>query len=140
MEQKRQRAVEMLSELKKVKFTEPTARELHSKRSGLSRVYRQEMKRYKLGIERKKVKLTKDISDIDRYLQSVRDHEAYLASLPKKPKKLKRRGVSQSQMPSQRESLIQAPVVLSVPTIVLGRKPVLKKTRLSRYTQRRRLR
>ena len=126
MEQKRQEAVEMLSVLKKVKFTEPTAQELHSSRTGraglsssrhgLGRVRRQEMKRYKMGIERKKAKLTKDISDIDRYLQSVSDYEAYQG----KPK--------------------HAPVVLPTPIIVLGKKPVLKKTRLPRYTQRKRFR
>ncbi len=127
MEQKRQEAVQMLSELQKVKFTEPTARELHSRAPGLSRVHRQEMKRYKSGIERKKAKLTKDISNIDMYLQSVSDYEAYMASRPKKPKK-------------GEISPMQAPILLSAPVIALGKKPVLKKTRLPRYTQRKRFR
>lgn len=126
MEQTRQEAVQMLSDLKAVKFTEPTAQELHSSRPGrtairssrpgLSRVHRQEMKRYKLGIERKKAKLTKNISEIDSYLQSVSDYESYEG----KPK--------------------HAPVVLPVPVVVVGKKPVLKKTRLPRYTRRRRFR
>lgn len=110
MEQTRQEAVKMLGELKQVKFAEPTARELHSSRpgrsrQGLGRVHRQEMKRYKLGIERKKRKLVKDIADIDKYLQSVEES-----------------------------------TVLPVPIIALGKKPVLKKTKLPRYTQRRRFR
>ena len=130
MEQKRAKAVKMLSDLKSVKFTEPTARELHAKRAGIGRVHRQEMRRYKLGIERKKAKLTKDISEIDKYLQSVSDYESYMASLPKKPKG--GRGRSPSPM--------QAPSLLSEPDITIGKKPVLKKTRLPRYTQRRRFR
>jgi hypothetical protein len=111
MEQKRQEAVQKLGELKKIKFIKPTARELHSIRPMLSRVKRQEMKRYESVVKRQKVKLTKDVSDIDKYLQSVSDYEAYMAS----------------------NGIGPAPVVLPKPNVIVGIKPILKKTRLPRY-------
>lgn len=111
MEQKRKEAIQRLGELSKVKFVKPTARELHSIRPMLSRVKRQEIKRYESIVKRQKVKLTKDISDIDKYLQSVGDYEAYLAS----------------------NGIGPAPVVLPKLSVFIGIKPKFKKTRLPRY-------
>ncbi len=121
MEEIRAQAVTKLGELQKIKPKIYTARELHPRKLMLSRVQRQEQKRYYGEVQRQKVKLTKDISDIDKYLESKSEHDAYMTSRTKGQKgkgKLKK---------------FVSPIVSEAPTIVFRKKPVLKKTRLKRY-------
>jgi len=122
IEQKRAQVVSKLGELKQLTFQRPTAQDLHSRRPMLMRVQRQEQRRHKIAVMQQKKKLTKDISDIDKYLKSVKDYEAYLASLQKP--------VNGGLTPSI------LPIVLPAPNIVFGGKPILKRTRLSRYKRR----
>ena len=117
MEQKKQEILQRIGELNKVNFFKPTARELHSGNAMLGRVQRQERRRYEEAVKRQKEQLIKQISEIDRYLQSVKDYDIYMASLPIGP-------------------MITAPTILSQPNIIIGKKPILVKTRLPRYIQR----
>ena len=120
----RAQAVVKLGELGKIKKPTYSARDLHGKRQMLARVQRQERRRYTERVVKQKQKLIKDISDIDRYLQSVEDSQSYTTSIPAN---------GNSKIP-----LIQSitPVVLPAPVIVFGKKPVLKMTRLSRHQRR----
>jgi len=72
------------------------------------------MKRYEQDVIKQKAKLTKDISNIDKYLQSVSDYKNYIVS----------------------KDIGIVPVVLTKPNVVLGVKPKLRRTRLLRYKQR----
>ncbi len=114
MEQERQAVVQRLGELGTSTFSKPTKSELHSAGIGIGRVHRREMKRYELDVGKQKVRLTKKLSEIDKYLQSVSDQEDYL----------KTNGAG------------DLPVVLPKPIVVLGIKPVFKTTRLSRMRRR----
>jgi len=114
MEEIRVRAIQRVGELGDIKFKKPTAMELRSPRTMLSRVRHKEMKRHEQAVIRQKAKVTRDISNIDKYLQSVSDYEAYIAS----------------------KDIGIAPVVLTKPNVVLGVKPKLRRTRLLRYKQR----
>jgi len=133
IEETRVQAVNKLAELSKIKSPRYSAKDLHSKRQMLGRVQRQERRRYIGKVTAQKVKLTKDIADIDRYLQSVEDYNVYIASIPPTP--IHRKGFS-----IQSVSLVTpvAPVVLPTPTVVIGKKPVLRRTRLPRDRSRRR--
>ena len=123
----RTQAVSKLTELGKIKKPVYSARDLHQKRAMLSRVQRQEQRRYTRQVMARKVKLRKDIIDIDKYLQSVSDYDVYLAGLPKGQTKDKgKNGIKAVSLPT-------APEILPVPTIVFGKKPVLKRTRLYGY-------
>ncbi len=113
IEEKRAQAVSKLGELKEIIFARPTAQDLHSVRPMLARVQRQEQRRHKVAIISQKKKLKKDISNIDIYLKSVADYETYLAG-----------------------NSGEEPSVLSLPSVVFGKRPVLKKTKLSKYKRR----
>ena len=79
MEQVREEARRRLRELRNIKFAQPTAKQLHTTRPMLSRVHRQEMRIYEQEVSKQKTKLMQDISDINKYLQSVdADKKGYL--------------------------------------------------------------
>lgn len=118
--EQRAQAVSRLGELQRVKPKPYTALELHPKRQMLGRVQRQEQKRFEQRVQKRKVKLKKDISDIDKYLASVEAREDFFARLP--------------ELPNEKEIL--APAVLSAPTIVFGPRPMFRPTRLERYKRR----
>ena len=116
MEQIKQKALQRLNELRKIKFSKPTARELHSDKSMLSRVHRQEMQKYEQEVRKQKEKIIADISKIDKHLQSAREYEAYVKNLPMSPKTIK-----------------PIPKILKKPNITFESIPIFRKTRLSRY-------
>lgn len=126
----RTQAVSKLTELGKIKKPVYSARDLHQKRAMLSRVQRQEQRRYMRQVMTRKVKLRKDIVDIDKYLQSVSDYDAYLAGLPKG--RIKDKGKNSIKA----VSLPTAPEILPAPNIVFGKRLVVGGTRLPRYAQR----
>ena len=132
IEETRAQAVSKLGELSKIPFKKPTAMELHSIRPMLSRVQRQEQRRHKMAVITQKKKLTKDISDLDKYLQSVTDYETYLASLPQEPINGGISSVSSVSLITPQQAAV-APIVLSIPNIVFKQQPILKRTRLSRH-------
>ncbi len=138
MEEIRKQAVERLGELQKIKPRQYTAMELRPGRQMLGRVQRKEQVGYYQRVQEQKAKLRKDIAKIDAYSESVRAQDKYLAKLPKKPKRGKqgKKGKGYVEVLSKRISI--APVVLPAPTIVFGRKPKLRKTRLQRSKRRRR--
>ena len=133
IEETRAQAVSKLGELRKIQGLRYSARDLHSRRPMLARVQRKEQRRYLGQVTTQKAKLKKDISDIDRYLQSVEDYNIYLAGL-KKPKKGEENGGMEIQSVSS--MTLTEPVVLPIPSIVIGSKPFLKKTRVQRYKRR----
>ncbi len=120
--EKRAQAVSRLGELQKVKPKVYTALELHPKRQMLSRVQRKEQQQFQQRVQKRKIKLKKDISDIDKYLQSVEARNDFLASLPPNGK-----------FPTMPVLPIQAPAILPSPTIVFGPRPMMRETRLKRY-------
>lgn len=135
MEQKRAQAVRKLGELKMIQPTKYSARDLHSNRPMLSRVQRQEHRRYAEKVKAQKLKLKKDIFNIDKYLQSVDKYEKYLvkkaefeANLPTQDPLEPIKKVSVFTTPE--------PIRLPTPSIVFGRRPILKKTRLHGYKRR----
>jgi len=73
MEQQKQKIKKRLAELNQVKPIQWTAMDLHSPRPLLSRVHRQEVRRYKQNLEAQKVKLNKDLERIEKYLKSIKD-------------------------------------------------------------------
>ena len=105
MEKIRTEAVTRLGELQKIKQRPFTTMELHPQRQMLGRVQRQEQKRHFQEVEKRKVKLKKDISDIDKYLASVAEYDAYIASMPKSK--------------NDKLSKVISPIVLPAPTIIL---------------------
>ena len=131
IEETRAQAVSKLGELRKIQRPRYSARELHSRRPMLARVQRKEQRRYLGQVVAQRKKLTKDISDIDRYLQSVEDYNTYLASIPSEP--IEEGAMSVQSVPSTTPT---EPVVLPTPTIIFGSKPLLKKTRVQRYKRR----
>ena len=131
IEKMRTQVVSKLTELDKIKSPVYSARDLHQKRAMLSRVQRQEQRRYTKQVMAQKVKLRKDMVDIDKYLQSVSNYDSYLASLPKGPGKDKK---DVKGAPSLITTV--APEVLSAPKIVFGKKPILKRVRLHGYKRR----
>ena len=140
IEEQRALAVSKLAELNKIKKPSYSARELHQNRAMLGRVQRQEQRRHMGQVITQKVKLQKDISDIDLYLQSVSDYDSYLASLPVQNNSLPVRGVSVFTSTVRTVPTVPtipiAPTVLPAPSIIFGPKPVLTKTRLPRYQRR----
>lgn len=80
---KRAQAVTRLDELQKVKPKVYTASELHPRQKQmLARVGRKEEQRFQQRVQKRKLKLKKDISDIDRYLQSVETGDEFPEVLP----------------------------------------------------------
>jgi len=134
IEEQRALAVSKLAELNKIKSPTFSVRELHQRRAMLGRVQRQEQRRHMGQVITQKVKLQKDISDIDLYLQSVSDYDSYLASLPVQEPLLPVRGVSVFTSTIQTTPIV--PTVLPAPNIIFGPKPVLTETRLPRYQRR----
>jgi len=124
MEQIREEARRRLQELRKIRFAQPTARELRSDKSMLNRVHRQEMQRYEQDVTKQKTKLIQDISNIDTYLQSVNETNK---------KKLPMRSPTKDMKPIPRGLQKRTPVILPKPNIVFGIKPQFRGTRLSRY-------
>lgn len=128
MEQIRAQAVSRLGELQKVKPKEYTALELHPRQKQmLSRVQRKEEQQFQQRVQKRKVKLKKDILDIDKYLQSVDARNDFLASLP---------SAENGEFPTTPVLPIQAPAILPAPTIVFGQRPMMRHTRMQRYKQR----
>jgi len=119
MEEIRTQAVSKLGELNKIKKQTYSARDLHQKKAMLSRVQRQEQKRYEKEVNLQKLKLKKDIENIDKYLKSVKDYNFYLANLPE-----------------QGPLSGSGPLVLPTPKIIFGQKPLLRRARLQRYKRR----
>ncbi len=120
MEKIRTQAVTRLGELQKIKPKVYTALELHPRRAMLERVGRQEQKEFQQRVQKRKLKLKKDISDIDKYLQSVEARDEFFARLP--------------ELPNEKE--LPFPTILPAPTIIFGKKPILKQTRVKRYKHR----
>lgn len=127
MEQIRAQAVSRLGELQKIKPKTYTALELHPRRQMLGRVERQERRRYHEEVRKKKLKYKKDISDIDKYLQSVEARDEFLANLPP---------VENEKFPTMPVLPIQAPAILPAPNIVFGQRPMMRETRLKRHQRR----
>lgn len=73
MEIKKQKIKQRLIELSQVQIPRWTAMELHAKRALLSRVHRQEVRRYYEDLEVQKVQLNKDLKRIEDYLKSVKN-------------------------------------------------------------------
>lgn len=73
IEEQRAAAVSKLAELSEIKKPIYSARELRQQRGMLARVQRKERKRHMERVETQKIKLRKDITDIDRYLQGLND-------------------------------------------------------------------
>lgn len=119
MEIIREQAVAKLGKLSQIKYPSYSARDLHSERPMLARVQRQERRRYMEKVMEQKVKLKKDISDIDKYLKSVDDYNIYMQSAPSDDL-----GISSVSL--------MTPVILPKPTITIGKKPMMGRTRLPR--------
>ena len=124
-------AVTKLGELQKIKPKHYTAMELHPKRAMFGRVQRKEHMRFQERVKERKLKLKKDISDIDKYLASVSTYDDYLTTLPGN----NGNDVTSITLPSK-ISLPTAPVILPSPVIVFGKKPMMRETRLRRYKKR----
>ena len=107
IEQTRIQAISKLGELNRVQPIRYSAMDLHSKRPLLSRVQRQEDRRFMEKVKLQKVKLKKDIEDIDKYLLSLKE--------------------------VGEKSLLFQPI--SMPNITFKQKPVLKRTRLAIHTR-----
>ena len=105
--EQRAEAVRRIKELQKIKPKVYTASELHQRRQMMGRVQRQEQKRYHQAVREQKLKLRKDVTDIDFYLKS----------LPKEPK----------------GQVFAIQSVVPAPQIVFGKKPKLRETRIRRY-------
>ena len=125
MLQTKENVVERINTLKAVKFLNPTKEELHSSRTMLSRAQRKERERYKEAVMKQRVKLNRDLSNINNYLKSVDSYNAYLQK------------VSVSTNP---ELLGPAPTVFSRPNVVIGRVPMRRVVRMPRRRSRRRRR
>lgn len=132
IELKRAEAVTKLGELNKITPPRYSARDLRPRvRPMLQRVGRIESRRYQANVMVQKKKLTKDIQDIDIYLQSVQDYEVIEEKKGKKGKKDKGTTLF---------TTVEEPVAPVTPVITFGSKPVLRKTRIKRHTQRKRFR
>ena len=107
IEQTRIEAVSRLAELNRIQPMRYSAMDLHSKRPLLSRVQRQEDRRFIEKVKLQKKKLTKDISDIDKYLLSLKEVDE--------------------------KSLLFQPIPML--NITFKQKPVLKRTRLAIHTR-----
>jgi len=127
IQETRAEAVTRLGELNKITPPTYSARDLRPRggRHMLQRVGRIEDRRHQVNVMAQKKKLTKDIQDIDLYLQSVQDYETSTPSFPISP------------ITSTTLFTTVAPVA---PVITFGQKPILGKTRIKRHTQRRRFR
>ena len=147
MEQNKLKVVQRLKELKAVKFIEPTAMELRSSRPGLSRVYRQEMKRYKEKVEKQKILLAKKLVKINKYLESKRKYDSYLtrrsAFLQSEEERVNQ--LRNGNMGKNGNNVVVteigtfgeiAPIVLKTPSVVMGIRPAFRDTRLSRVKRR----
>ena len=129
MEIIRAEAVTRLGELQEIKPKVYTSLELHPRRQMISRVQRQEQRKFEQAVQTRKVKLKKDISDIDKYLASVEAREEFFACLPP---------VVNGVLPIIPATLSLAPVILPAPRIVFGSRPMLRQTRMHRYKRGRR--
>lgn len=151
MERKKQEILTRLKQLKEVSFVKPTAMDLHGKRAMLSRVQRQEQKRYKTSIENQKAKLLFDLKRVESYLEGLKRRNDYLAGSPivlPKPKDYSEQRIGgknlqgsmdyRESLRKQESYLKKAPEVSVQPTVVMRSRPVLRRTRLSRYERRRR--
>ncbi len=116
MEIIRAQAVTRLGELQKIKPKVYTAMELHQRRQMISRVQRQEQRRYHQETQKRKLKLKKDIKDIDFYLAST--------------------SAQRTEPITSTMTISAVPKVIPIPTIVFGPKPILRKTRLERYKKK----
>jgi len=125
MEELRAQAISKLGVLNNIKKQTYSARDLHLKKAMLSRVQRQEQKRYEREVNLQKLKLKKDIENIDQYLKSVNDNNLYLANLPE-----------QKTLPEQLHTLDTESLILPIPNVVFGKKPILRRARLQRYKRR----
>lgn len=133
MEKIRAKAVTNLKKLNEMACPRYSARELHPKvKPMLQRVKRMEHRRYQEAIAKQRKKVNEDIKQIDKYLKSVRNYNAYLAR--------KAEFESKKVLRSNKLGLFNevAPIKLSQPKVSSDSMPVLGKTRLPRYTQRRR--
>ena len=158
MEQTRAQAVARLTELGRIQYPQLTARDLRrGKRPMLRRVERRTQRKHRELVELQKKKLTADIKKIDVYSQSVSSYQDYLL----------RKAEYDAQLLAYQESLIQpttiettrtfstpiepiqqvslftpimpiAPTVLQRPTVIVRPMAVKTKTKLKKYTQRRR--
>ena len=118
-------AVTKLGELQKIKPKHYTMGELHPKRAMLGRVQRKEYVRFQERVKERKLKLKKDISDIDKYLASVSTYDDYLTTLSRN----NGNDVTSITLPSK----IPLP---TAPVIVFGKKPMMRETRIRRYKKR----
>ena len=125
--EQRVQAVSRLGELQKVKPKVYTAMDLHPKRQMLARVERKERRSFQQAVQKRKVKLKKDISDIDKYLASVDARDEFFANLPP---------VENGKFPTMPVLPIQAPAILPAPNIVFGKRPMMRETRLKRHQRR----
>jgi len=144
VERKKQNILKRLSELNRIVFVKPTAKDLHSSRPLLRRVSRKESQRYKESVEKQKAKLNVDLRRIDSYIARLRMREEHLARAPlvlNKPETPEINSeLQQSYLESirRRERYLQrTPSISSQPGVVVGKKPVLRRTRLQRYRSRR---
>jgi len=128
MEEIRAQAVTKLGELQKVVPKSYSAMELHPRRAMLGRIERQERRRYYEEVQKRKVKLKKDIVDIDKYLASVKARDEFFASLPPVEN-----GIEPMGLP------FQAPELLPAPKIVFGPRPMFRPTRFEIHRRRGRL-
>ena len=122
IKEQRAQAVTKLKELQEIKPKIYTAMELHPRRQMLARVQRQEQRRYHEEVGKQKLKFKKDISDMDKYLASVKEYDKYMMKLPKQ----------NGDVPM----MLPVPVILPAPTIVFGKRPMLKETKIKRYKRR----
>lgn len=145
MERKKQNILKRLGELNKIVFVKPTARDLHSSRPLLRRVSRQESQRYKEFVEKQKANLNIDLRRIDSYIARLRMRKEYLARMPLVLDKPETSDMNSTLQQNYLESLrrrerysLNIPISPVQPDIVVGKKPVLRRTRLQRYRNRRR--
>ncbi len=153
MEQKKQKVLKRLKELKSVTFKEPTAMELRSPRPLLSRVDRQEERRHRLILEQQKVKLKDNLKRIESYMESVRKRETYLKKAPEllsepqsyikgigkqetNMERIRQQKAYQDRVRKREAYLMKAPVVLVKPGVEISTRPVFRRTRLERYKPR----
>jgi len=128
MEEIRAQVVSRLGELRSIGIPKPTASSLREG-GNLGRIHRRELKKYQMDINRQDVRLTKRLSEIDKYLQSVSDYEDYVASSSVSPLVSFSTRNGTEPVPAS----VPAPVVLPKPVVVIGLKPAFKKTKFSRY-------
>jgi len=125
MEKIREKVVQRIKEINEVKPKIYTALELHPKRQMLSRVQRKEETRYHQDVQKQRVKLQKDISDIDTYLGKVRMQKEQCTRMFN----------GENVIPQSIPTVLPAQV-LPAPNIVFGPRPRRVETRLSRQRRR----